>query len=492
MAFTEMQNEAVLRIVRQALQEKSVTPVLVGQLRKDTEYFRGRTDWLIDVVRSMESSFSWKISAPLRLAQRLLSPGRAAAPAVDWDYLKRCVREKQRSAEESFRTWSVNTQTGAPVAAGLLLGDNRGPILVDATDFCSEDRGTGISRVVGNLCAHLAKNADAGIKPSRLLGDIPCDATEFFLAGDGELGLPVLSFSEMVFPDAAWVYADRLASLLPAARQRGMTITACIHDLIPLDYPEFTSSSYRDHFEKWFRMMVKYSDNFLCVSETTANNVAAWLERNKTSNPRRYNIGFWHNGSAFESKGAPVAPRIKGLTGPYCLMVGGMGPHKNHARVIDAMEKLWSDGNFELNLVVAGRTGHATTDIEERIKNHPESGRRLFRVANPPDEELAALYGNASIVIQASIIEGFGLPVAEAAAHGRAVALSDIPIFRELVADKGYFFDPFSPPSIADAVRRCLADGCPPVQVPFVSWEDSAKQFVDVIVNKRYPLQVWH
>jgi glycosyltransferase involved in cell wall biosynthesis len=426
------------------------------------------------------------------MALRLFAPG-SAAPATDWDYLKRRSEERQREASRRFAVWVKDTDSGEEaLSAERLLGDNEGPILVDATDFCTIDRGTGISRVVGNLCRYFSQRPGLGIIPSRLLCDIPCDATGCFVPEVRQPGLPVLSFREMVLPDASWVYADQLASLLPAAKRRGITITTCIHDLIPLDCPEFTDKRYSECFDRWFRMMVEYSDNFLCVSETTANSVAAWLERNKTSSPRRYNIGFWHNGSAFEAKDSSSAPKVKGLDGRYCLMVGGMAPHKNHARVIDAMESIWSDGNLDLNLVVAGRTGHATTDIEERIKNHRENGRRLFRVANPPDEELAALYSNAAFVIQASLIEGFGLPVAEAAAHGRAVVLSDIPIFRELVAGKGYFFDPFSAASIAGAVRQCLADGCPPVEVPFVSWEDSAKQFADAVINRRYPIQVWH
>jgi glycosyltransferase involved in cell wall biosynthesis len=50
-------------------------------------------------------------------------------------------------------------------------------------------------------------------------------------------------------------------------------------------------------------------------------------------------------------------------------------------------------------------------------------------------EELAWLYSKASLVIFPTMDEGFGLPVIEARYFGAPLALSDIPVLREVAGD---------------------------------------------------------
>jgi glycosyltransferase involved in cell wall biosynthesis len=69
------------------------------------------------------------------------------------------------------------------------------------------------------------------------------------------------------------------------------------------------------------------------------------------------------------------------------------------------------------------------------------------------DEEYAQLLSSATALVSASLNEGFGLPLVEAMASGTPVAVSDIPIFREIGGDAAVFFDPASPESFAAAVR---------------------------------------
>jgi glycosyltransferase involved in cell wall biosynthesis len=70
------------------------------------------------------------------------------------------------------------------------------------------------------------------------------------------------------------------------------------------------------------------------------------------------------------------------------------------------------------------------------------------------DEEYARMLSSATALVSASLNEGFGLPLIEAMAGGTPIAVSDIPVFREIGGDAAVFFDPGSPGSFAAAIHE--------------------------------------
>ena len=480
MSSVPTQSLGYLASLKSLLEETERSAALRNTLSRDRQYALERVAKLVDALKSRESGLMGNVS---RLATKL-SAGRGATP-TDWD----AVREMCHRRLAGDSTFSVPRMD---YARDLLSGSN-GPILLDATNVCRRSHGTGISRVVEGMGACIAESDDyADVRMSCFSCDIPSGAGEHFGRTETAENIPFLQFREIVLLDASWEYLGTLKSFLPAARMRGITVTTCIYDIIPLDFPQFVPESYHLLFAEWFRLVVEYSNNFICISRSSAESVAAYLSRNRTQKPRNYRIGYWPLGSAFSKRSDVKCPgRLENLPGRYALMVGTLAPHKNHLTVIKAMERLW-ERNSDLNLVVAGRSGHGGNLAEEAIATHPELGRRLHRLTDIDDSTLEAAYAHAQLCIQASFVEGYGLPIVEAAAHGCAVALSDIPIFRELVRDGGYFFDPNSPESIASTVESCLRDGSPAPNVPFVSWQESTRSFVDAVTSSSYPIAVEH
>jgi glycosyltransferase involved in cell wall biosynthesis len=70
---------------------------------------------------------------------------------------------------------------------------------------------------------------------------------------------------------------------------------------------------------------------------------------------------------------------------------------------------------------------------------------------------LAARMAAATVFVAPSRYEPFGLAVLEAAQSGMALALADIPAFRELWDGAALFFHPQDPAMLADALGRLLA-----------------------------------
>lgn len=74
-----------------------------------------------------------------------------------------------------------------------------------------------------------------------------------------------------------------------------------------------------------------------------------------------------------------------------------------------------------------------------------------------PDTELDMLYLQASVYVQASLHEGFGLSVAEAMMHGCIPVVTRIGSLPEVVGDCGLYIEFAAPELIADGIRRALA-----------------------------------
>ena len=174
---------------------------------------------------------------------------------------------------------------------------------------------------------------------------------------------------------------------------------------------------------------------------------------------------------------------------PLFLLVGTIEPRKGHTFVLDAFEKLWNEGETS-QLCIIGKIGWNVKRIGERIRNHPELGKRLFFVENATDAELNLCYSHATALISASIAEGFGLPIIEAAFHKIPAIVSDIPVFHEVGGDGALFFSLESPENLAKVVKTLVKlspeERLEMVQkISILTWKESANMILEVLQNKR-------
>jgi glycosyltransferase involved in cell wall biosynthesis len=75
------------------------------------------------------------------------------------------------------------------------------------------------------------------------------------------------------------------------------------------------------------------------------------------------------------------------------------------------------------------------------------------------DEELHETYRRASVYVQASRHEGFGLAVAEAMLAGCVPVVTDVTAMPEVVGDAGVLLESQDPQAVADGVREALGRG---------------------------------
>lgn len=117
-----------------------------------------------------------------------------------------------------------------------------------------------------------------------------------------------------------------------------------------------------------------------------------------------------------------------------------------------------------------------------------EAFARLIWLPAVSDELLHELYSAASALIAASELEGFGLPLVEAAKHGLPIIARDIPVFREVAREHAFFFEGRDPASLAVALTNWLALAAsgqePPSRgMPIKTWAESARQLFDIVAH---------
>jgi len=147
---------------------------------------------------------------------------------------------------------------------------------------------------------------------------------------------------------------------------------------------------------------------------------------------------------------------------PIVLYVGGLNPHKNLATLLRAMARMHTirPRGWHLAMVGEYRRDRTLSCYDQIVSLRTELGldRRVTLTGFVPDEDLAILYNAASLLVQPSLDEGFGLPVVEAMACGLPVAVSRGGSLPGLVGNAGLTFDPRDPAAIAEAIGRLLLD----------------------------------
>jgi glycosyltransferase involved in cell wall biosynthesis len=146
-----------------------------------------------------------------------------------------------------------------------------------------------------------------------------------------------------------------------------------------------------------------------------------------------------------------------------------LGAAIRNKKLVLTVGNVWEENLLRKGLLPFVQTARLMPDVHFVLagKAHDSSIETLKKVAGAnvafpgfvTDEELAALYAQASVYVQASIHEGFGLSVAEAMAAGCIPVVTRAGALPEVVDDCGVYAASSRPEDIAQAVRTALCGG---------------------------------
>jgi glycosyltransferase involved in cell wall biosynthesis len=358
-------------------------------------------------------------------------------------------------------------------------------LLLDITSTLRSGRNTGIQRVAREIAKEgwaMGEGIPVAIHNGRLF-------TYYDHRNFGET-IEIEDGDVFVMLDAVWNHLDEYAPILAEVRAKGGRSIVCLYDILPLLYPDAFPSYLVTRFENWLARVVLESDGVIADSRDVAISLCGYLRETGREAPA-LPVGWWRLGANFpvESTQSASAQANRLAQGaPYFMSVGTVEPRKGYTIVLDALEKLWSEGGDATYVLVGGR-GWGMAAFERRMKRHPEFGRRLFWLNRASDADLAQLYRNARAMIVASVAEGFGLPIVEAALYGTPVIATDIEVFYEVGGDTVQYFDLLDSDSLVERMKSALAHRPPAPVIATTSWRDSAAELLARVRNADFQMQ---
>ena len=456
------------------------------------------------------------VAAWLRLHAEGRAPVSSGMPWLTWSestlQLRSCILEQRwhrtlsRGAAAAAIDAALALETAAPARAVRRL-------LVDVSAIVRADLQTGIERVVRAQLHALLSNPPSGwrVEPvwlnfegewryrharryaQRVLGGADDTLEENIVAvapGD-------VLYGPDYFPEG--VTGAAAQGLYAQWRAAGVEVNFLIHDLLPVLRPEFFPERAEQAHGHWLAAIAANADRLVCISHAVAEQARAWLD--VAGNPQPVNIAVLHHGAdlaaSVPSKGLPAdseATLRQLALAPAFLMVGTIEPRKGHLQALSAFEQLWRDGS-EARLVIVGKEGwtglpdnqrRTIPHLMNRLRHHPELGKRLFWLSGISDEYLERLYAAANCLLAPSEGEGFGLPLIEAAQCGLPILARDLPVFREVAREHACYFSGLAAADLAQALKAWLeldAKGQAPSSrnIEWSTWERNARELVLIL-----------
>src|SRR3989344_1127250 len=241
---------------------------------------------------------------------------------------------------------------------------------------------------------------------------------------------------------------DQSNALMLYLLNREKTIITC-HDLIGLWYKlRFKTKAIVYEIEP-----LKIAKHILCVSQFTKSELITKVGINPdiiTVIPESIETFFKPTSESEKN----TCMQKYHLPPRYILHVGTVLFHKN----ILFLLRLFAENLKRQKDIYLVKVGATFDQEQQQLIRRLGIEQRVISLGFVTRKDLPAIYSGASLYIQPSLLEGFGLTVLEAMSCGCPVIVSDIPVFRELFSIGAAFMDTQSLSGSVETVRELLGN----------------------------------
>jgi glycosyltransferase involved in cell wall biosynthesis len=277
--------------------------------------------------------------------------------------------------------------------------------------------------------------------------------------------------------------------------RRGGSVTQVVYDLIPYRHPEYCIDSLSRKFSGFLARSRVFTSHYICISAATQRDLQAYLAEHGSVAP----VDAWPLAHEFEGyrrndrATPPSDPEVARQTKrPFVLCVGTIEVRKNGIALLRAWQKLIQElGDAVPLLVFAGKYGWKIEPFRDLLAADEALQRRVRVFTRPTDADLASLYQRCLFTAYPSLVEGWGLPVGEAAWFGKYSVVSSSSSLPEVCGDLVDYVAPTDLDGLVQAVYRAVIDDDyrrrreqAIAQASLRSWRDVADHFDRLLHGK--------
>jgi O-antigen biosynthesis alpha-1,2-mannosyltransferase len=351
-------------------------------------------------------------------------------------------------------------------------------LFIDITVLYESDSGTGIQRVTKEILSNF-HSMNLKYKIVEIYGKR--HGAGFYSVNSGK---PIkIQQGDFFFGlDLSVYYIPANNIFLKKMKKIGIPVWFFIHDMIPVLFPDSVETGIRRAYPIWLKTIVNYT-GIIGNSASTINDLKKWIVFKHSKKIDSLNFEYIHLGSNF-GKIQSAENNLNSSQFTF-LMVSTVEPRKKYDQCLKAFDFLWKRGE-NIKLVIVGKPGWNNSNTISMIENSAYLNKNLFWYnTGISDQKLADLYLNCSAVIFASIAEGFGLPIIEAASYRKPLILRDIPVFREIAENNAFYFSTEDPYKLSEKIYEWIelykAGNIPLTDILIYNWKESALELANKI-----------
>jgi glycosyltransferase involved in cell wall biosynthesis len=236
-------------------------------------------------------------------------------------------------------------------------------------------------------------------------------------------------------------------------RREHARFVCLVHDLIPIQYPEYARPGGADQHKRRIDTLGMYADAMIANSAATRDVLASYLMPKGPVPP----IAVAHLGTHVGSQTQTALSSDI----PYFVCVSTIEPRKNHLLLLNLWRRMAEErlpDETIPKLVLIGRRGWENENVLDLLDRCPQLQGHVIEASRLPDGDVEDLIRSARAVLLPSFAEGYGMPVAESFGMGVPVICSDLPALREVGRDVPEYLDPLDGKGWLDAIKDYAAD----------------------------------
>jgi glycosyltransferase involved in cell wall biosynthesis len=260
----------------------------------------------------------------------------------------------------------------------------------------------------------------------------------------------------VVVVDGNWQFANFPEAIKAAKTKHNFKLVHFVMDLAAVRNPAIANPGADKIIGDYFKKIFPACDLLVAISQSTKRDIEWFAEKSLIKHP---NIEVLILGDD-NLKSAKVGPKQPdaGFKKPFILAVGTIEIRKNYTALYYAYKLAKQKGIALPHLVIAGRKGWMAEEVYALLTKDPDIQEDITVTKGLTDQELGWLYQHCQFTVFPSFYEGWGFPVSESFANGKACISSDTSSTSEVGKDLAVYVSPYNPEAIMRTIAKLHND----------------------------------